>query len=497
MQSSPEAIAKHLENMTYFCDMGRKSNTKKELRRKIEEEEALNEQPVQRSVRKKMRKEVKMELQGKPVKEKKSDKKSKKKKKKFSEFQKQRIVGGVTVILTALILLVFGFLIFQKAFRAMPIAKFLPADETVGFIEFNTDTEHSQYLQSMELLGEHKAFFDTNIVQNIENFWGINFDNQIKPWLGRQMGMALVNSSQNESAAHLIYFAEIENTDVLEKMLNEKTASHDYKGRYIYSTTPSAYMTVIKDYLVVSVEEIGIKEIIDFNFSQSKKLYYTSKYRRIDDNAPLNKAANIYIDFDLINEGTLAYLPFFTDKGISMNMITPLKALFDAEGISLVALADQFAIQGFVSLDRENFSGSRFVGFNPKYDAGLANYVSSDALSFWGGENFEFQIDRIINVLSAGDKAKSSLLDSLVQNYAQRYFGTEITLEDDIAPLLSKEFAIALEPGEGKANYKIILELDDPEVDSKRLTKVINQFAQINSVANVDGKGRDDLGIEI
>lgn len=459
--------------------MGRKSNTKKALRKKIEQQEALSDKPIKRSTKKKLRKEVKKQLDGSEPKAEKSAKKQKK----IDPLKKQKIIGGLTVLLTGIILLVFGYLLFQKAFRAMPIAKLLPAEQTVAFIDLNTDQQHNQYLRGLQLIENHKDFLDEQFVQKLENFWGIDFETDLRPWLGRQMGLALLNSMQDDNAAHIIYFAEIKFQDELQKRLQEDAEAYQYKGYTIYSTQPAAYMAIMKDYLIVSIEEIGIKELIDSSVGSEKKLFYTAKYRRIDDNSPLNTVANLYMDFDKINEGTLSYLPFLTERGFSTAMLTPLQALFDAEGISLVALEDQFALQGFVSLDRENFKGTRFVGFNPKYDAGLANYTAPDALSFWGGENFEFQINRIINVLSAGDKAKSSLLGSLIENYAQRYFGSEITLEDDIAPLFSKEFAIALEESEaGRANYKILLELADPEIDSKRLAKIINAFAQVSAI---------------
>lgn len=457
--------------------MGRKSNTKKVLRKKLKEEEASAKKPLKRSTKKKIRKQVKKQL------DKSSKPKLTKKQEQKKQEKQQKFIGGITVAVAFLVLIFFGYLIFQKAFRAMPIAKILPADDTVAFVEINTDLEHNQYLKAMDLIADHMDFLDEKYVQRLELLWGINFETTIRPWLGRQMGMALINSSQNSSVAHLLYFAEIGNQELLQEKLDDNAEVRDYKGFDVYVTEPSAYMTVLKGHLVVSVEEVGLHTLIDGYLGESQKLYYTSKYRRIDDNAPLNAVSDVYIDFDLVDEGSLSYFPFLTENGINMEIMNSVKALFDAQGMSLVALDEQFALQGFVSLDRGNFSGSRYIDSKIKYDAKLANYVQQDALAFWGGEDFGSQITRLISVLSAGNKTKQSLLGSLLDNYSQRYFGAEISLEEDITPLLAMEFAVALEPGKnGTANYKLLLEMEDPETDSKRLANVVNQFAQVSAI---------------
>jgi len=71
-----------------------------------------------------------------------------------------------------------------------------------------------------------------------------------------------------------------------------------------------------------------------------------------------------------------------------------------------------------------------------------------------------------------------------IESEARKYITDAIEIEKKITIAETKE----------KNRGRILL--DSPEYDKQRIL-LINQFAQINSVANVDGKGRDDLGIEI
>ena len=71
-----------------------------------------------------------------------------------------------------------------------------------------------------------------------------------------------------------------------------------------------------------------------------------------------------------------------------------------------------------------------------------------------------------------------------IESEARKYITDAIEIEKKITIAETKE----------KNRGRILL--DSPEYDKQR-TLLINQFAQINSVANIDGKGRDDLGIEI
>lgn len=71
-----------------------------------------------------------------------------------------------------------------------------------------------------------------------------------------------------------------------------------------------------------------------------------------------------------------------------------------------------------------------------------------------------------------------------IEAEARKYITNAIEIEKNINTLETQE----------KARGRILL--DSPEYDKLR-TLLTNQIATINSVANTDGKGRDDLGIEI
>jgi regulator of RNase E activity RraB len=72
----------------------------------------------------------------------------------------------------------------------------------------------------------------------------------------------------------------------------------------------------------------------------------------------------------------------------------------------------------------------------------------------------------------------------LIEQDARRFIQKAIDVERDITSAEVRE----------RAKGKIIVECTDHNKNRKRLVEIVNK---INAVANPDGKGRDDLQVEI
>ncbi len=236
---------------------------------------------------------------------------------------------------------------------------------------------------------------------------------------------------------------------------------------------------MIDEYMILSENEEVIKELKD---SSGEKLYDSDSYRRIDDNMPLNKAAFFFINFNKIDAEFFQAFPELDEQGLSEELLQPVLGMLDSEGLSLVAMEDKFAIQTFISLQRDALKDSEYISFQEKYDASLSEYVLADAIAFWGGENWEYQVKRMLFALAGGENAVIQLFDEIVQNYVQKYFGPEVNLHADLLPLLANEFALAMEK-EGDENiYKLIIELTDPASEAVKIHEIADNFAEIGAV---------------
>ncbi|MDA1060492.1 MAG: DUF3352 domain-containing protein [bacterium] len=465
--------------------MGRKSTAKKN--RRIEDKEKEEEPKkgfLKKLATKSSKKESLKKISSKDKKKTKaeSEKKSKKKKKKLKlKLNRKKIFGSVLTVILLAILVSVGYLLFQKAFRAQPIAKILPADRTIALAEVNTNFEHNQSLKTFHLLKNYPQFSREELIEKIATKLTLNYEQDIKPWVGRSVGIAILNPKDPEEKIQTLYFIEVLNQKNARKFIDKrKPSKSDHEKQITYMLEGPLYLVFIEDYMVLSESEMAIYELLDDRASLN--LYSDAKYRKIDNNLPLNKVAFFYTDFDKMTDSLFQNFPILSENGLSMSLVEPILNLFDAEGISLIAMNENFAIQSFLSLDQEVVEKIDYLNYQERYTANLTNFIAKDNLAFWGGENMEYQLKRIIELLAGGEEGALEVFDALLQNYTQKYFGSDMDFEKDILPLFSNEFAFNIEKFEEENVYKLLLELDSPQEDVINLHEIANSFAKVGAI---------------
>ncbi|MFA7685363.1 MAG: DUF3352 domain-containing protein [Candidatus Gracilibacteria bacterium] len=396
---------------------------------------------------------------------------------------KQAIFGGVLVLIMVSLLVMVGFLLFNKAFKPASIAKIIPGENVIAVLEINSNFEHSQIIKGTELLKSHEEYSKENLLKYVENQFQISYTTDLKPWLGRSMGVVFLSSKKEEGSINKLYFAEIASQENARKFFSQGNKL-SYEGHEVYALKAALYAVIIDDYVFVSSEEKDVYELVDAQKNRGNSLYASEKYRKIDDNLPINKVAFVYLDFEKINNGFIKNFPILSEKGLSIESFAPFFKIFKAEGFALIAMDNNFVIQSFLSLDAEKLENSQYITFKEKYHANLMNSVSTDTLAFWGGVNLEYQLKRMVEVFSGGNEDAMSFINALVQNYVQKYFGQDINFRQDILPLLTGEYALAVEEIDKNNIYKVLLELANPEIDSANLQKIAEKFIQSGGIFN-------------
>lgn len=394
---------------------------------------------------------------------------------------KQAIFGGVLVLIMVSLLVMVGFLLFNKAFKPASVAKMLPGKNVIAVLEINSNFEHNQVIKTMDLLKNYPEYSKDNLLKYIETKFQLNYDNDLNPWLGRSIGVALLNSAKEEGAMNKLYFAEIGNKENAKQYFN-KGNKLSYLGHDVYSLQLPVYVVFLDDYVFISSEEKAIYELIDSQRDGDESLYSSGEYRRIDDNLPINKVAFLYLDFQKINNGFIQNFPILSEQGLSIESFAPFFSIFKSEGFAFIAQDDNFIIQSFLSLDPEKLEGSQYISFKEKYNAELMDYVATDSLAFWGGINLEYQLKRIVEVFSGGNEEAMAFINALIQNYVQKYFGAGINFKEDLLPLLEKEYALVVEEVDGKNIYKVLLELKDPETDQPNIQSIAEEFVKSGGI---------------
>ncbi|MBI4232331.1 hypothetical protein HY605_03805, partial [Candidatus Peregrinibacteria bacterium] len=150
--------------------MGRKSKTKKIIRELVEEKALF--------AKKKSKKELKEELKkAKDIKA--IDDKSKKAQKKKDavagiakklKLNRQKLMGAALSAIMLVILVAVGYLLFQKAFKAAPIARILPAETTIATVEINTNFEHNQLIKTFAQLKNYPEYSKESLIKKAETY---------------------------------------------------------------------------------------------------------------------------------------------------------------------------------------------------------------------------------------------------------------------------------------------------------------------------------------
>lgn len=474
--------------------MGKKSNAKKIIRELIREKQQKEKQKgllKKITKRNKSKKELKEELKEEMWKETKTPKEVKRNSSKASKtpsqnrlkIRRKQIFGASLALIMFGILAAVGFLLFQKAFRPENIAKYLPENGTVLTLEINTNFEHHQNQKAFSLLKNYPQFAKDGIIKSIENKYALNFQKEITPWLGRQAGVSLLSLNENEDL-NFLYFAEVFSRINAENFLVDKSLKSEYSDHDLYIFPQGESATFIDDYLFFSPSQKQIEALIDFQDSSDNTLFRNASYRRINDNLPLNKVGLFYVDFSQIDNRFFEKFPLLSEKGLSSKIIEPFLKILEAEGVALIALDDQFALQSFLSLNTDYLQNEQYLTLEEKYSADLANYVSSENIGFWGGKNLETQLRRMLEILGGADENVAIVFDKILQQYSEKYFGSEINFENDVLPLFRNEFALAIEKNQNADVYKFLIELKDFQKDKQKLEKLAQKFALTGAVLN-------------
>lgn len=426
--------------------MGRKSNAKKIIREVVKEK-------AQKEKGKKAKSQVVKTVEPPVV-----ETKPRPEFKKIFKQHRQKFTISATVILGAF-LIFFAYCLLQRAFRPVDIAKFLPEDSVVAFVTINTDERHDQHLKAVNLLKD-TAYSKEYFIDYIQDRTSYNFETDIRPWLGRQAGLALLKDPNNQLQTYI--FAEFRSSELVAPFLQK---------------FPDAAF-LLDDYLVFGPENSLKKQIQ----KPQNPLIDSKQYRRTIDHLPFNQAAFAYIDFRNVSADILKKVPFLNSAKLSFNELRPLLNTLHSEGLSLRALDQNFALQTYLALSDETLDQGSNLKSRQNYHGELLKLLDQNTIALWAGENLENRLRVLLEILTGGNQNNAALFDKLVEQYTRKYFGPAVNFNQDILPLLRKEFAFAIEEIDGKKSYKFLLEVSFPAKDAERLHQIANSFASMGAV---------------
>jgi len=411
---------------------------------------------------------------------------------------KQKIKGGILALIGLFALTYIGLFLFGKFFRPEALAEILPQDESVAVLELNTDGASDQIKQFYDTLKNYPVYQKNNIEGLMNTLLNMDFAKDVEPWLGRKIGIALIKfqpagaSTENGMILNPVVFIESRDHEITIEKLKARALQEskldlvytEYQGfkLYSYTSTGRFHFVFINNYLVIAKDEETIKFLID-QFSKGKKLADDESYMKVANNLPPNNVAFGYIDYVKLFDAILHNDPkFVAEKGQDYLALKPFISLFKADGVVVVAEKGKLVAQEYTLMDKQQFGDEGFLTYNDKYDGKLLSLANPDLVMLAGGHDLTKEIKRLQELFKAGTKTSSLIFDGVLEAQKEQYFGKEISLKDDIYPLLQGEYLITVEKSFEEPVITFFLELKDKNDDATNFEKLVTAFVQTSGI---------------
>lgn len=376
----------------------------------------------------------------------------------------------------------------QAAPRLMPA-------EAGFFTSINVDIEDTAGFKHLaEIYGDmrevEKAIDD--LVELIEDEFDVSYKDDIKPWLGPEVAIAIGNMEDVFEGKEpvLIIAAATRDTKAsdafLEKVLDYlddqgyDVDTETYKGVDYYVQkveqeweTPLIFGTV-KKFVILTMDKDVMEEVIDVAKGDSDSLAKNERYTELVDALPGDAVANMFLDIEGLAEAGRKSLE---GEGLEV----PRETTDQLEALQAFGLA--------VSLDKEGVQVDFAVTFDP--DA-----LSPDVLENLGSKASPSRILKRIpddtlgfisgqNLAAAWKSAFATLMDipDAEEQIGDLGDQLDLKLDEELLDWLSGEFAITVFRAKGVEDIPIggfaVFEVDDQEEAEDTLEDIADALEEL------------------
>lgn len=428
--------------------------------------------------------------------------KKKKKEKNASKKDKTGLSGGRSEKFAGVIILAFGLftiifsgvLLYQKFTEPRLIAKILPAQNTIAVAEMITQNNHPQVQKLFTLLEGHAVYKPENLKALFLSITPLNFDTEIQPWLGKKIGVALydVSALKEENTISPIIFMDTSDIEQTLATIAERSRAlgknalketpYDKFTLYEFTLSYGNAFAFIDNYLVITENADTLKLFIDDIKARGDTLSNRDEYLKVSNNLPRGGIFTGYVNygklFDALEKDTL----YVTKKGRDMLALRPFLNIFKSGGISVFVEKDRLSAQTFTYLDNQILDGETFITFSEKYPGKLLEYAGENSVFLSGGHDLTKEINRMEEIFKSGTGASPQIFQGLLEAAKQKYFGKEISLKDDIYPLLRHEYLLTAEHNLENPIISLLIELEEPGRDMVAIENIVKAFVNTGGV---------------
>ena len=397
----------------------------------------------------------------------------------------------LVVALTTLIgltgaVVVAGYLFFFSA--AIDRAAALAPADSAFYLNVYLQPSTGQRMNLAGLLGRIPGFEDTStldekidqVAQNLFSETGLDYREQVKPWLGNQIAIAGWPAGDDPAEAEPVLLAEVKDLESARASVAELVAAgatfatETYAGVDLQVSDGTAY-AFVDEMLVVGPGPEALHAVIDVG-GGAESLADRADYRATLDALPDDHLASVFVDLASIAEAT--------------DVADQLSGLSVA-GAALVAETDGLHLMGSAPFDLDDAQ--------PSSRAGFAMGGEPSSLVDWmpDGTVAELVVFGLRDMLESAETAVGSTPDgeeiagTLDTLRALAAFGLGIDLDADLLPLLDREVGIAVTGLDGELpRGQLLLRPEDPDAAMGALERLTDALAKVGAdsrTEEVDG----------
>ena len=397
-----------------------------------------------------------------------------------------RLVIAATTLLALTGAVVVGAYLFLFAASSDRLATLAP-ERTAFYVNVYLQPSTGQQMNLAGLIGRIPGFEDTStldekidqIAENLLSGSGIDYREDVKPWLGNQLAIAAWPGG-DQLEAQPVLLAEVKDREAAEASVADVTGGTDFRtetygGVDLHVGDGTAYAFVDDRTLVVATQPTDLQAIVDVA-GGGADLASRADFRDTMADLPADHLASVFVDVAAIADAT--------DTATQLSEVS-------TAGAALVAEQDGIRLSGSAPFDMADAGSSSKATFALGTEpSSLVDWMPDDTVA----ELVVFGLRQTLEDAEAAAQATpqgqdvTSTLDAV---RAIAAFGLGVDLDSDILPLLDREVGVAINGFDGDLpSGQLLLRPDDPDAAEQALDRVAD------GLVNLAGATRDDVDVD-
>ena len=430
----------------------------------------------------------------------------------------QRLSGLLAIVGVGLVLTIFSIFYWQKITAGEKLAKLLPADRTLAFLEFNLDPSRTETVELQKLLAQNPLVqgqfnYLMSLAPHGDLFW---------QWFSGRGGVAILSNAQGQALENVLFLQKTNQEKTLnwinELVLdpkNDVVLDEDYYGQKLLSfrSGQTYNLMLTSDYLVLAENRDNLKLIAETIAGKHSRLRELPAYNQLISALPDQNVFFLYLNRDKILSVLGRDSQFLAGRLAQFKLYFPFLQLFSTEAIAVkLERNDQnqpiLAAKHLSLFNQSKFPSPNLFATDYSYQGNLEYLLPEGAFFQAGGVNLLDQK----NKLQAYFKNNSTVYDLLFSGVISSLRdtlqspGKKLDLDQNFFPLFPQEYLLFAQMGEAKPELGLIFQSENPSNDLLKLKPLLEAFgpklaavfdSQVSPLTLPDGTTGSELKPEL